>query len=795
MITPWDSAYVAIILIWELLLCIGLGELFCRAVCGYVLVRWRLGEVAFLFGYAVAALAGLAVASIAGNPRTIVPFLLLVAGLLYLLRRRDLVPCPEFLNRYRSFRGTMPGRLAVGSVVLLCCLVGSYRLPGIIHLVTEQGVVIGSNIYPDEMRTLGIPLSIAAHGLPLRFPVATDTRDVYPKGAFLLSAGHIAWAPRFAMSILVADSMAQTAIYGIAALLAAGLWIGSPMIGLFVVLSAVFSVSYNLWNLNPDEHAQWFLKLYGYYQINNLRSSIAWQPMGAMVWVMNHALAFSALLVSGMWLAAEHVNARRVRVWGPALLLGVFAYLTSLDIAVMSSVAIGVILAVELGRVGFRPLRSDWWLPAAAITLLSGLLFMLDSLPILLRQTEPPFFDPFPIIAQPWFNAGVLASTFGPYFLLWLVTVALGRFRSAIPWVWAVPVVTGLLFCLSFQYHSIWFWRFSIAGHLLLGIVLGLAMGRVTGVARVGLMVLWAVFLVPGVMQTRLVWLQGWQLGRSRPPEVVDALRWVQTHIPIWARVAELPSEQEGLVADVNYLRTGNAAGAAVTAAYHPQIGYRDYRTRMSSLANGIAGNDFIVLPVDARYALLLDVCGASKDYAPGKVAVYRITAECRASLLRDGGKAVTSAMHEEIQLREALATRQPEKLPMRVLQRYVLRSPDAMWFMRKQIEGEYWSKGRYREASQVLKPLTELTVCVAEAHYSFAYSLQMAKEELPEAIRHYDRALECGYAEFWVRYNRGGAYAVTGQVEKARADLQRARELNPGLQDVGRMLSTLPRR
>src|SRR5262249_47056318 len=155
-------------------------------------------------------------------------------------------------------------------------------------------------------------------------PIATDTVDVYPPSAFIVSAGHIAWLRNSSLHVLIADSMVQTVIYGTAALFAAGLCVTSPVLGLLIVFSAMFSVSYNLWNLHPNKENPLFEAFFGYYKINALYSTIAWQPLAAFVWNMNHVLAVSAILMAGLWLAARSDEARKLAVWAPALLLGVF---------------------------------------------------------------------------------------------------------------------------------------------------------------------------------------------------------------------------------------------------------------------------------------------------------------------------------------------------------------------------------------------------------------------------------------------------------------------------------------
>jgi SAM-dependent methyltransferase len=81
------------------------------------------------------------------------------------------------------------------------------------------------------------------------------------------------------------------------------------------------------------------------------------------------------------------------------------------------------------------------------------------------------------------------------------------------------------------------------------------------------------------------------------------------------------------------------------------------------------------------------------------------------------------------------------------------------------------------------------------EWHYLVGFCLHMQKKDLNEALQWYNLALEKGFDEFWVRYNRGALYLELGNIEEARADLTRARDLNPehsGLKELIQRISLL---
>src|SRR5580698_2827956 len=89
---------------------------------------------------------------------------------------------------------------------------------------------------------------------------------------------------------------------------------------------------------------------------------------------------------------------------------------------------------------------------------------------------------------------------------------------------------------------------------------------------------------------------------------------------------------------------------------------------------------------------------------------------------------------------------------------------------LRKKAE-ELWQNHQYKEAVQFLEPIVRLAPDSAEGHYSLAFSYALSGDS-GQAVGHYTKALELGYSEFWVRYNRGAAYLALGDKTKAREDL-----------------------
>src|SRR5947199_398132 len=67
-----------------------------------------------------------------------------------------------------------------------------------------------------------------------------------------------------------------------------------------------------------------------------------------------------------------------------------------------------------------------------------------------------------------------------------------------------------------------------------------------------------------------------------------------------------------------------------------------------------------------------------------------------------------------------------------------------------------------------------------ADVHYLIELCLHSLECDLKQALRHYDRALELGFDEFWIRYHRGRLRQTLGNDEGAESDLARAARLRP---------------
>jgi len=94
-----------------------------------------------------------------------------------------------------------------------------------------------------------------------------------------------------------------------------------------------------------------------------------------------------------------------------------------------------------------------------------------------------------------------------------------------------------------------------------------------------------------------------------------------------------------------------------------------------------------------------------------------------------------------------------------------------------------------------VVENLTRIPRALAPRQtYSLAFSLHLLGRHA-EALPQYDRALQQGFAEFWVRYNRGCLRRLLGHWSEAAVDLQRAVELNPAHAGAAQVLADVQQR
>jgi FkbM family methyltransferase len=88
-------------------------------------------------------------------------------------------------------------------------------------------------------------------------------------------------------------------------------------------------------------------------------------------------------------------------------------------------------------------------------------------------------------------------------------------------------------------------------------------------------------------------------------------------------------------------------------------------------------------------------------------------------------------------------------------------------------------------EKTKQLKDLLKRIPSHARMNYLYALSLHLQNKDLKKALHHYNLALDNGFDEYWVKYNRSSLLGDLGQVDAAMADVEALQKLKPGDQDA----------
>lgn len=758
-------------------LCVWLGEAICRHVAGFRPWRRRVPEVAFLMGYAALGLGGYAALVLSESAKWIIVAALLIGLAFRLYGRVGEEELPEFLEHYIQFRNHRAGWLGVGLIVVFSGLVTAVRMPWLLEMEGFQSVVAGTVIY-DDVRTVGFPISLAAHGYPLRSPIAAEMVLAYPLGAFIAAAGWIAWIPAQALPILLGDVFLQALFYGLALAITACASVRTNVGRLMVMTIGLIGFSLNWWYLGLSKEAQWVNYFFGYFRLNQQYSTIGWTPVGGMLWIANHAIGFGASLLAATFMGKGP--------WRMAIPFAAFCAAASIDMATMGLAAAGLVLAWEW--VKQRDETALWRGVIVCSTTVA--VVVVSNLPSLLGKLDSPYDGLFPWIVSWRFNLGIFGSQNGLYVALLALAIAAGGVRGLRTY-WWMPFAVGMGLSFALEYHSIWFWRFSFAAHAIFGLLCALALEALAGWRRRLVLLAWLGFLLPGIAQNYWSLREYFRAGPFTSKERAEAMDWIGANTPLYARVVEYRVKEGHLVPDTGFLRTGNRAGERPYDRSHPLMGYPDYVKQLSRLEAGVPYNDYIVAEKKSAGAAYVAQCEAPRRFENTRMVVFQIDENCRELLqsprLRDEFRKRRMRM-----MREAVTD--PARLPLDMFADYMLEHPTEVDRLRQRLD-VMWGKGESAAAAKLIEPLLELNPDSAELHYSYAFSLHVSQQGPARAVVHYTKALQLGYAEFWVRYNRGSAWALLKNYREARVDLERARALDPKQKAVQAELEKLPKR
>jgi len=98
---------------------------------------------------------------------------------------------------------------------------------------------------------------------------------------------------------------------------------------------------------------------------------------------------------------------------------------------------------------------------------------------------------------------------------------------------------------------------------------------------------------------------------------------------------------------------------------------------------------------------------------------------------------------------------------------------------IQKAIEKNDFDKTKY------LKDLLKREPGHARMNYLYALSLHLQNKDSKKALYHYRVALDNGFDEYWVRYNRGSLLSDLGNLDAALADVEILQRMRPGDQNV----------
>jgi len=550
--------------------------------------------------------------------------------------------------------------------------------------------------------------------------------------------------------------------------------------------TALISAAFNLWHLPLKPEWDWVEYFFGYHRTGGLFTTIGWTPYAGLVWISNHAIGLAAILLACQW---------------PALcsLFALFAAGSSMDMSAMAGVVLGCVLMWRGTRRLWRKQPLPWWFWRAAVTGLLALVWIVIlNYPTLSGKVDSPMGDLFPRNRNLRFSLGMLACGIGPYLLVSGAAVLLARGRTCLAGAgtWLIAIGVGMAFSLVFEFNSIWFWRFSFAAHVLFGMVCAVCYRNLQDRPQVKILAtLWLLCLIPGTVELGIDAVQAWKAEPRHSADYADALTWIRTHTPLQARVAEALDAKGVIAPSVDFLRTGNRGGINVYDRSHALVGFEDYRRRFSDIVAAIAGNDYLLVRSTSAYVRVMQMCGASRVFHNVDAAVYEINAACRASLPLPEIRSLILDTFKPLWNPNADVSQQPTEVVLFAVQEH----PERIAVLRKRIE-TLWSRAEWERAEYLGRKMLELRPDLAEAHYSYAFTLQVWGKSLETAVHHYDEALRLGYAEFWVRYNRGTAYLGLKQYQQAFEDLSVAQKLDPKhegvkplLQQAAQALQTAP--
>lgn len=760
---------MAAVLALQLALLVFVGDVTLR-LAGWESLWRRLPEFCFLIGLPTFGFCGYLLLAATTSALSILPGVITLALVaVWIVHRRprgESLPLPDAVRAYETHRATC--RMSWAVLLVLPVLILGARWNWLAHPVLNGQYPVGTLI-ADDARTIGFPLSLAAFGYPLHSPLSADSTLAYPLGPFQFAAGVMAAWPHLVLPAAVADTTVTALYYATVMVMAAAWLAGSDrLLNLLFSATCTVSVSLELNNVSAVTGQPWYKFWFGYAALGS--STVGGDVFQGLLWEPNHMLAFSIYVAATLLSAgARGKEAARLAL---VLVLCCFGAMASLDLTIWAIIG----AAMWAAWTAWRERRIPWHivLPMGVAILT----FTLIAFPSLTGKMDG-FKPRLPSLEHKQWLFAAMVSTHGILILVALLAAPLVTSWQRIKLL-LVAASVPTAFLLAFHYGSFWFWRSTkILIPLLAVICTAMLTDLGTRKARLPLACLWVTGLLLGSMNTKQEFDWCWHSAPLVSSPVAEGIEWVYSHTRLDARVAGWRVREGSLVPSTDYLRTGNRSGRVVFDRSQVVVGFKRTTELLSDLVRGIAFNDYVLyFRDDPEFEAILTACRAPAAFQNPGIVIYEVAGTCRAGLSSvEVAQAYRAFMAAS--WRNLMAETDPTKLSDLDYIHYVKFRPDQAGLLARRRAEALWAASRYPDASRFLEQLAEVAPDNGEIYYSWAFSLQ-AGGKPRDALPKYDKALALGYAEFWVRYNRGCTLASLGETGRARLDLQRAVELDP---------------
>lgn len=267
-----------------------------------------------------------------------------------------------------------------------------------------------------------------------------------------------------------------------------------------------------------------------------------------------------------------------------------------------------------------------------------------------------------------------------------------------------------------------------------------------------------------------------------------EAYLWVTRHPRNEDTVSSYCSDLHALLVNGDLLQIGGIA--------HREEGAIGADTAHKDLCHGLAESDLVMYFRGMRpFVKILQAIRAEKVFDNLGAVIYRVDDAAEARLQSEPARVAIDRYDRTLALGEKLQAIDSNSAQFQeVLSEYIRLNPEDPNAVRAMAD-RLWARGQHAEVVRRLKDWGVADLPFASISYCMAFSLHQVPGQLERAIHYYTRALELGFSEFWVRYNRGSAYDSLGRYEEALEDHTRALALQPSNETLRQSVARLKER